>query len=75
MNEVSHDRESAFADQLSAKARKKPVVVAVDLGAESCRVSLLRWIEGQPEIRLMHRFANSARNEGTGLRWDIAAIQ
>ncbi len=75
MNEVSHDRESAFADQLSAKARKKPVLVAVDLGAESCRVSLLRWIEGQPEIRLMHRFANSARNEGTGLRWDIAAIQ
>ena len=66
MNEVSRDR---------AKARKKPVLVAVDLGAESCRVSLLRWIEGQPEIRLIHRFANSARNEGNGLRWDIAAIQ
>ena len=55
--------------------QKKPVLVAVDLGAESCRVSLLRWIEGQPEIRLIHRFANSARNEGNGLRWDIAAIQ
>jgi rhamnulokinase len=57
------------------RARKKrPVLVAVDLGAESCRVSLLRWIDGQAEIRLVHRFANSARNEGTSLRWDIFAI-
>jgi rhamnulokinase len=36
---------------------------------------LLRWIEGQPEIRLVHRFANSARDAGNGLRWDIAAIE
>jgi rhamnulokinase len=75
MTEVSRDRDPAFGDKLPAKVRKKPVLVAVDLGAESCRVSLLRWIEGQPEIRLIHRFANSARNEGNGLRWDIAAIQ
>jgi len=75
MNKASHDRDPAFGDQHAAKARKKPVLVAVDLGAESCRVSLLRWIEGQPEIRLIHRFANSGRTEGNGLRWDIAAIQ
>ena len=72
MNEVSRDRDPAFGDKLAAK---KPVLVAVDLGAESCRVSLLHWVEGQPEIRLIHRFANLARNEGNGLRWDIAAIQ
>jgi rhamnulokinase len=75
MNEVSRDRDPAFADRLAAKFRKRPVLVAVDLGAESCRVSLLRWTEGQPEICLIHRFANSTRNEGSGLRWDIAAIQ
>ena len=75
MNEVSRDRDPAFGDKLAAKVRKKPVLVAVDLGAESCRVSLLRWIEGQPEIRLVHRFANSARDAGNGLRWDIAAIE
>jgi rhamnulokinase len=75
MNEASRDRDPAFGDKLVAKAGKKPVLVAVDLGAESCRVSLLRWIEGQPEVRLIHRFANSARNEGNGLRWDIAAIE
>jgi rhamnulokinase len=75
MTEGSHDRDPAFGDELAAKAKKKPVLVAVDLGAESCRVSLLRWIDGQPEIRLVHRFANSARDEGTGLRWDIAAIE
>jgi rhamnulokinase len=72
VNEVSRDRDPAFGHELVAK---KPVLVAVDLGAESCRVSLLHWIEGQPEIRLIHRFVNSARNVGNGLRWDIAAIQ
>jgi rhamnulokinase len=66
MNQVPHDR---------AKASKKPVLVAVDLGAESCRVSLLRWSDGHPEIRLVHRFANSAQDLGHGLRWNIAAIQ
>jgi hypothetical protein len=45
MNEFSRDRDPAFGDELVAK---KPVLVAVDLGAESCRVSLLRWIQGQP---------------------------
>jgi rhamnulokinase len=75
MNEAPHDRDPAYGDKLAAGVRKKPVLVAVDLGAESCRVSLLRWIEGQPEIRLIHRFANSARDEGNGLRWDIAAIE
>lgn len=54
--------------------KKRPVLVAVDLGAESCRVSLLRWIDGQPEIQLVHRFANSAQDNGNGLRWDLAAI-
>jgi rhamnulokinase len=63
MTEVSHDR-----------SRKQPTLVAVDLGAESCRVSLLRWINGQPEIRLAHRFPNAAKNMGDGLRWNIAAI-
>jgi rhamnulokinase len=75
MNEFSRDRDPVFGDKFAARVRKKPVLVAVDLGAESCRVSLLRWTEGQPEIRLIHRFANSPRNEGNGLRWDIAAIQ
>jgi rhamnulokinase len=64
MNEVSQDRA----------LRKTPVLVAVDLGAESCRVSLLRWIDGEPEIRLVHRVANSARNQGDGFRWNIDAI-
>jgi rhamnulokinase len=64
MNVVLHDRDP----------KSKPVLVAVDLGAESCRVSLLRWIDGRSEIRLVHRFANSATNRGNGLHWSIAAI-
>ncbi len=50
-------------------------LVAVDLGAESCRVSLLRWLEGAPQITLVHRFPNDAVETDTGLRWPLAAIE
>src|SRR5580704_17739638 len=50
-------------------------LIAVDLGAESCRVSLLRWIDGNAEISLVHRFANAPRETDAGLRWDLAMIE
>jgi rhamnulokinase len=50
-------------------------LIAVDLGAESCRVSLLRWIAGDPVITLVHRFANAPRYANGGLRWDLANIE
>ena len=46
----------------------------MDLGAESCRVSLLRWQGDVPHIELVHRFANAAVQAADGLQWDIAAI-
>jgi rhamnulokinase len=49
--------------------------IAVDLGAESCRVSLLRWQHGQPFITLVHRFANAPRNIDGTLRWNLAMIE
>ncbi|GAC1638420.1 MAG: rhamnulokinase family protein [Candidatus Acidiferrum sp.] len=49
-------------------------LVAVDLGAQSCRVSLLRFVGGEPEIRVIHRFAHAPYDSGTGLRWDIEKI-
>jgi rhamnulokinase len=52
----------------------KQASIAVDLGAESCRVSLLRWVEGKAVITLVHRFANAAR-EADGLRWDLRMIE
>ena len=52
----------------------KPTLVAVDLGAESCRVSLLRWVDDQPEIQLVHRFANAPVPEQGTLRWDMQRI-
>jgi hypothetical protein len=50
-------------------------LVAIDLGAESCRVSLLRWIESKPVLTLVHRFPNSPRETSQGLRWDLEAIE
>ncbi|WP_245632152.1 rhamnulokinase [Edaphobacter aggregans] len=50
-------------------------LVAVDLGAESCRVSLLRWVDGGPSITLVHRFANAPREVEGELHWDLAMIE
>ena len=51
-----------------------PAMVAVDLGAESCRVSLLRWSETGPRITLVHRIPNGPVAHGDQLRWDLQAI-
>jgi rhamnulokinase len=52
----------------------RKAVVAVDLGAQSCRVSILRWNHGEPEITVVHRFANEPISTNEGLRWDLDAI-
>ncbi len=52
----------------------RKAVVAVDLGAQSCRVSILRWNHGEPEITVVHRFANEPISTSEGLRWNLDAI-
>jgi rhamnulokinase len=49
-------------------------MVAIDLGAESCRVSLLQWREGVPEIRMVRRFANGPVEIAGRLHWDLENI-
>ena len=49
-------------------------LVAIDLGAQSCRVSLLRWNGNKPEIEVIHRFSNAPIAAGEHLLWDIEAI-
>lgn len=53
----------------------KRALVAVDLGAESCRVSLLRWVEGKPDLKLVHRFVNAPLSRDGHLYWDLAMIE
>lgn len=53
---------------------EKRAIVAIDLGAESCRVSLLRWIDGKPAVQMVHRFANSAIESPEGLRWNLTGF-
>jgi rhamnulokinase len=63
------------SQQAASKAPEdKRAVVAVDLGAESCRVSLLRWQGDTAEITLVHRFPNGPV-EDDGLRWPLATIE
>lgn len=64
-----------MSEAAAASAPKdRRALVAVDLGAESCRVSLLRWHADKPEITLVHRFANGPVERG-GLRWPLDAIE
>ncbi len=48
--------------------------IAIDLGAESCRVSLLRWREGNPAITLIHRIPNGPVHADASLRWPFDKI-
>ncbi len=49
-------------------------MVAVDLGAGSCRVSLLTWPDGVPTVELVHRFENAPAERPDGLRWSLDTI-
>jgi rhamnulokinase len=53
---------------------QEPARVAIDLGAESCRVSLLRWIEGQPKVEVVHRIPNGPVHQGDSLHWSLTGI-
>src|SRR5208282_1371008 len=57
-----------------ASAANQKALVAIDLGAQSCRVSLLHWNRNEPEIQLVHRFSNAPISKPQGLCWDIDAI-
>ena len=51
-----------------------PNLVAIDLGGESCRVSLLQWKGGAPQIELVHRFPNAPVQQGDSLYWNLSNI-
>lgn len=49
-------------------------IVAIDLGAESCRASLLRWQGDTPHIELIHRSRNAPISRNGSLHWDLDQI-
>ncbi|MHB1743338.1 MAG: rhamnulokinase [Acidobacteriaceae bacterium] len=53
---------------------ERRAVVAVDLGAQSCRVSLLRWLSESPSIQLVHRVPNAPVSSQDHLRWDLSLL-
>jgi rhamnulokinase len=53
---------------------QEPARVAIDLGAESCRVSLLRWEGSQPVIEVVHRIPNGPVHQGDSLHWALDTI-
>jgi rhamnulokinase len=58
----------------AAPPRETLARIAIDLGAESCRVSLLRFRGGRAHIDLVHRFPNGPVRQGSTLRWPLAHI-
>lgn len=67
---------SSVASSISkgATSTDHRALIAVDLGAESCRVSLLRWKDGKPAMELVHRFGHQPQSAEGGLRWDFSGI-
>jgi rhamnulokinase len=57
-----------------AQPHDRRALVAIDLGAESCRVSLLRWEGDSPRIEMLHRIANGPVQTGQHLRWPLDRI-
>jgi rhamnulokinase len=53
---------------------QEQAIVAVDLGAESCRVSLLRLNQGVPQFEVVHRCDNGPIQSEAGLVWDFDRI-
>ncbi len=53
---------------------QEPARVAIDLGAESCRVSLLRWVDGNPAVEVIHRIPNGPKHRGESLYWPLKQI-
>lgn len=58
----------------SARISQLPNLVAIDLGAESCRVSLLQWTGEVPRIALIHRCSNGPVARGSSLRWNLQRL-
>jgi rhamnulokinase len=57
-----------------ARMSRPPNIVAIDLGAESCRVSLLQWNGDVPKIELIHRSSNGPVARHDTLRWDLQGL-
>ena len=50
-------------------------LIAIDLGAESCRVSLATVSKDHISLKTVHRFTNGPLPIGNHLFWDLAAIR
>src|ERR1700684_4559227 len=54
--------------------KKRKALIAIDLGAQSCRVSLLRFWSEEPAVDVVHRFSNAPISSEKGLHWNIEEI-
>lgn len=63
------------AATLSPALDEQRALVAIDLGAESCRISLLRRLDGCLVVTLVHRFPNAAVTLNGSLKWSLQTIE
>jgi len=52
----------------------EPARIAIDLGAESCRVSMLRRHPDGPRFEIVHRIPNGPVHRGNTMHWPLDAI-
>ncbi|MFI5072771.1 MAG: rhamnulokinase family protein [Terriglobales bacterium] len=58
----------------SSNSKSETAHVAIDLGAESCRVSLLQRTQKDMSIEIVHRFPNAPIEQEGRLFWDLETI-
>ena len=73
MNPIGADTES-ISSLVAGSPSDARARVAIDLGAESCRISLLRWRDHGSQITLIHRIPNKPVHANGSLRWPFGDI-
>src|SRR5208283_2720712 len=66
---------TSLMNESSNHGTKSRRVIAVDLGAESCRVSLLNWQPKGATLRTVHRIRNGPQGRDGHLYWDLSRLR
>ena len=59
---------------MTTSAPDTSVFGAIDIGASSGRVMAGRWVDGELQLDLVHRFANGAAVADGHLRWNLTGL-
>ena len=72
---IPKQNKRGTASGAGASTKRNANIVAIDLGAESCRVSLAAKLEDRVTLKTVYRFPNAPVQVENHLYWDLATIR